>query len=61
MLARRNTLNQVRLPTILLAKVFPLGFISILVIIIYAGLSGSKESVQNRNGALFFISLELGF
>lgn len=35
--------------------------ISIITILIYRGLEGTKEGVQNRTGALFFICLNGGF
>lgn len=62
MLARRNTLNQVRLPKIQFFKFISVIANSIICIIIYAGtFEGTREGVQNRNGALFFTNLGLGF
>jgi ABC-type multidrug transport system permease subunit len=52
-----------RIPVLLFGKFSSLIITSVLILIIYtnAGRSGTKESIQDRNGALFFVSLNLGF
>jgi len=61
LLAKRNLLNQARLPSILFVKMFVLLVMGCICIAIYGeGLDGSKEGVQNRNGALFFLCVNGG-
>lgn len=61
LLAKRNWLNQVRLPVLSVIRLFVTVFISLLSILIYHGLDGTKAGVQNRNGALFFVCISSGF
>lgn len=61
MLAKRNILNQVRLPQSSYIKIFAAVFISVICIIIYYDVPESKAGVQDRQGALFFLTLTMGF
>lgn len=62
MLARRNVLNQVRLPKIQFFKFISIIANTIICLVIYAGtFAGTREGCQNRNGALFFTCLGTGF
>jgi hypothetical protein len=54
-------MNQVRLPAIQGVKLFSTVFVSVLQLIIYNKLDGTKEGIQNRNGFLFFLNVNLGF
>mmetsp|Transcript_2454 Transcript_2454/g.3750 ORF Transcript_2454/g.3750 Transcript_2454/m.3750 type:complete len:507 (-) Transcript_2454:27-1547(-) len=61
LLAKRNALNQWRLPHQTTIKFGSAIIISLITIILYQGLEGNKEGVQNRMGALFFLSMNTGF
>jgi ATP-binding cassette, subfamily G (WHITE), eye pigment precursor transporter len=61
LLAKRNILNQLRLPQITIVRLFVSVFIAVICIVIYSGLDGTKAGVQNRKGALFFVCINSGF
>ena len=43
-----------------MVRIFVVLVISIIIILIYNGLDGTKAGVQNRNGALFFVCVNSG-
>ena len=61
LLTKRNFMNQLRLPQTLGVQMVVLLLMGGICIMIYGGgIDGTKEGVQNRNGALFFLSVNCG-
>ena len=61
LLAKRNMLNQLRLPSILFVRLFTMLVMGVICILIYGGgLDETRQGVQNRNGALFFLCVNTG-
>jgi hypothetical protein len=60
LLARRNWLNQWRLPHVTLTRLFTVVVLGIVMVLIYSPLDGSKAGVQNRNGILAMITISAG-
>lgn len=61
MLAKRNLINIVRLPFIIKGKIVSTVMLCIFELILYTNVDETKTGVQNRNGALFFVSMSFGF
>lgn len=54
-------LNQVRLPNTSYQKFFGTFVVTMIVLMLYWGVSNTKGGVQDRNGALFFLTLNTSF
>lgn len=50
-----------RLPMTSFVRVFVTVFVSCICCLLYYGVGENKAGVQDRNGALFFITLNAGF
>ena len=61
LLAKRNVLNQIRLPQSSYIKLFGAIFISLICCLIYFDVPETKAGIQDRQGALFFTTLTMGF
>lgn len=61
LLSKRNIQNQLRIPQVSYVRVFVTIFVSAICCLLYYGVGQDKAGVQDRNGALFFITLNAGF
>lgn len=61
MLSKRNLMNIARLPFIIKGKVISTVMLCIFELILYTNVGETKAAVQDRNGALFFVSMSFGF
>lgn len=61
LLAQRNFLNTVRLPQTSYVKLIVTIITSLFCVILFYDVQGTAEGVQNRNGALFFITMSIAF
>jgi ATP-binding cassette, subfamily G (WHITE), eye pigment precursor transporter len=61
LLLRRNFLNTVRLPQTSYVKLIVTIITAIFTIILFQNCDGTIQGVQNRNGALFFMTMTIAF
>ena len=61
LLVERDVLKQMRLPISSYVKVMTTLFVSFICVVIYHNVGGDIQGVQNREGALFFLTLNIGF
>ena len=61
LLLRRNFLNTVRLPQTSYVKLIVTVITAIFTIILFQNCDGTIQGVQNRNGALFFMTMTIAF
>lgn len=61
LLAKRNFLNLMRLPSTSYVKLIVTIATALLCIILFYNVEDSQQGIQNRNGALFFISMSMAF
>ena len=61
LLLRRNFLNTARLPQTSYVKLIVTIITAIFCIILFQNCDGTQQGVQNRNGALFFITMTIAF
>mmetsp|Transcript_23288 Transcript_23288/g.17718 ORF Transcript_23288/g.17718 Transcript_23288/m.17718 type:complete len:90 (+) Transcript_23288:646-915(+) len=59
LLLKRNFLNQYRLPQTSTVKLLVVIITALFTIILYYNIEDNLQGVQNRNGALFFITLNM--
>jgi ABC-type multidrug transport system permease subunit len=60
-LIKRNFLNTVRLPQTSYVKLIVTVVTALFTIILFQNCGGDLAGVQNRNGALFFITMTIAF
>jgi hypothetical protein len=61
LLLKRNFLNTIRLPETSYVKLIVTIITAIFTIILFQNCDGTIQGVQNRNGALFFITMTIAF
>jgi len=61
LLLRRNFLNTIRLPQTSYVKLIVTIITAIFTIILFQNCDGTIQGVQNRNGALFFMTMTIAF
>ena len=61
LLARRNFLNIVRLPQTSYVKLMVTCLTSLFCVVLFYNVQEDAAGVQNRNGALFFITMSMSF
>lgn len=61
LLLRRNFLNTVRLPQTSYVKLIVTIITALFTIILFQNCDGTIQGVQNRNGALFFMTMSIAF
>ena len=61
LLIRRNFMNIIRLPQTSYVKVLVTIVTAAFTIILFQNCNGTLQGVQNRNGALFFITMTIAF
>lgn len=61
LLIKRNFLNTIRLPQTSYVKLIVTVITAVFAIILFSNIDGTLQGVQNRNGALFFITMTIAF
>ena len=61
LLAERNFLNMIRLPQTSYVKLLVTIATSLFCVVLFYNVTGDSAGVQNRNGALFFITMSMSF
>lgn len=61
LLIRRNFLNLIRLPQTSYVKLIVTIVTACFTIILFSNINETLQGVQNRNGALFFITMTISF
>jgi ABC-type multidrug transport system permease subunit len=61
LLLKRNFLNTIRLPQTSYVKLIVTIITAIFTIILFQNCDGTIQGVQNRNGALFFMTMTIAF
>ena len=60
LLLKRNFLNMHRIPEAFRVRLFTVVFISVVMLLIYYDVEPTRAGIQNRNGALFFMTANGG-
>lgn len=60
-MAERNFLNMIRLPQTSWVKLMVTVLTSLFCVVLFYNVQGDAAGVQNRNGALFFITMSMSF